>query len=162
MYTNPRSYPAKTVVLSPGQNLDLVYQLKSGRVRMYSIAKSGQELTLHIFETGSVFPLMLVLAGTPNSYYFETIEASTICTAPTKKVLSHLKSHPDELFDLTQKLSKGLVGLTNRIETLTTQSTTSQITSLKDYLKKHPTQKFTHQDIATWLGITRETVSRNS
>ncbi len=71
---------------------------------------------------------------------------------------------------MVSRFAAGLVGLSDRIEKLTLWGTTAKVASLLVYLASRFGETegkevviqvpFTHKDVAQWLGITRETASR--
>jgi CRP-like cAMP-binding protein len=155
---NPvRSFPKSKILINPEEVLDYVYFLENGEVRMYSVSTNGRETTLHIFKPGTAFPLMLVLSGVENQYYFECKTAVQIRQSPREEVINFLKENPDEQHSMLINLSKGIVGLLTRIDNLTNLTTAEQVKSLLDNVAN---RDISQQEIADWLGISRETVSR--
>jgi CRP-like cAMP-binding protein len=150
------------IIIRPHDELSHVYFVKSGKVRMYTVSPEGEEITLHIFNENSYFPIMLILANKINTYYFQTLDEAITFKAPVDEVISYLKINPTELFDLTTRLSFAILGLTERIETLAIEHAYTKVTNLLLYFAKKfgPEIEMTHEDIASWLGLKRETVSR--
>ncbi len=154
-------FPKHQLIFGPGQPLKTIYYLESGQVRMYSISETGKELTLHLFTPKSYLPIMLSLANAQNEYFFETTMETSAREIPLNEVVEYLKTHPEEQHDLLVRFSKAIVGLTTRIQSLSTLNTTEQIESLLDYLESHHSLTDpTNQELANWLGTARETVSR--
>lgn len=166
----PLTYQKGKIILSANDPVSSIFLLKSGFVRQYYISKDGEELTLHIFKPMSFFPLMLVLSNSPNKYYFEAVSKTGVLRCPTEEVLAFIKQENDVLFDLTSRFAKGLVGLADRLEELTLGSSHYRICSLLIYLASRLGKKskagieielsLAHRDIASWVGTTRETASR--
>ena len=50
--------PKKTLILRAQEQPTIVYFLKKGYVRLYTINSSGQEITFNIFKPGSYFPMI--------------------------------------------------------------------------------------------------------
>ncbi|MBI3380113.1 Crp/Fnr family transcriptional regulator [Candidatus Gottesmanbacteria bacterium] len=113
--------------------------------------------------------MMWVLNDTPNNYYFEAAAASTVFIAPKEKVVAFVKNEPEVLYDLTQRLYKGIDGLLKRMEYLMSGDAfrklviilliSKQRFSFSDK-KSTISIKLTHKDLASQAGISRETVSR--
>jgi CRP/FNR family transcriptional regulator len=158
------------ILISPDEDITSIYFLKQGLVRMYIISPEGGEATIHVFQVGSFFPLMLSLSNTPNKYYFEAMENITVVKAPSDKVSSFIQDNPDVLFNVTTRFASALSGLMDRIEQLVSHGAYSKIASLLLYLADTSVNKnkdrhmidlqFNHEQIATWVGVARETVSR--
>jgi CRP/FNR family transcriptional regulator len=158
------------VILRPSDGIKSIFLLKNGLVRQFSVSKDGEELTVHIFKPGSYFPLMLALAGHGNKYYFEATSDTDVIKSPLDEVLSFVKKDGDVLFDLATRFAKGIVGLAERLEELTTGSIHYRLCSLLVYLAQRMGKQskngieiemeLGHKDIAAWIGTTRETTSR--
>lgn len=166
----PYSYKKNEMIIRSGDSISQIYYLKKGYVRQYLLTADGEDITMHIFKPFSFFPIMLVMSNTENKYYFETITTARVFTAPKAAVLDFLKKEPDVLFDLTSRMSSGIVGLLNKIENTVFKNSHYKVTSLLVYLAKHFGKKqkdsiridlpITHAGLANWIGLQRETVSR--
>lgn len=135
---------------------------------MYALSPEGEEVTLTIFKAGAYFPLMIPLSERQNTYYFQTQEEVTAFKAPLSDVLLFLHEQPDVLFNLAVSFSKAMMGLTTRIETILFSDAYQKIVRLLVYFaEKENTGEDTvaittsQEQIASWLGLQRETVSRN-
>ena len=132
-------------------------------MRQYVYSTDGNEFSIHVYKPGSFFPIALVLADLENRFYFEAANDIKVRIAQPAKVLSFLKSNPKVLMDFTKRLSRGLFGVVSRYEEDKTKLVEERLLSLLNYLSKnfpkYPTP--THQDLSSWLGVSRETVSRN-
>jgi CRP/FNR family transcriptional regulator len=161
-------YPTKVfkkgdMVIQPDEELPSLFYIVDGNIRMFALSEDGEEKTLTIFRSGSYFPLMLVLSSEKNAYYFEAVTNTTCKVAPTEGVLAFIKNDNEVLFDITQRFAQGIVGLSKRITETSTKNITERIESLQSYIQtKFPNNEIhlRHEDIASWLGISRETVSR--
>lgn len=158
------------LVLSANDRKFDIFYIKKGCVKIYSVSSDGQEAIYHITHPGSYFPMMLALANKPNRYYYEATMDTEVWCAPTEKVIKFIKSDREILFDLASRFGAGLCGMMARVESLVADSAYIKIASLLSYLaskygRKNEQgvlvqRKFSHSDIAGWLGISRETASR--
>lgn len=167
----------KPVIYSPGQRIlipgDKVYTItyiQTGAVKSYSMSEDGDELTIHVFRNPAFFPIMLSLSNKNNTYYYEAIETVKGYSVDQNKVIEFLQNNPDVLLDLTTRFSHAITGLVTRLESLSFQNAYRKIISLFIYLSDKFGQQtaegirislaLNHQDIASWVGIRRETASR--
>lgn len=165
-----QEFKKNQIIIRPEEEITSLYLLKKGLVRMYIISEEGGEATIHVFRQGSFFPIMLSLSKKLNKYYFEAMEEVVTVKAPADKIITFIKSDPEVLFNLTTRFSDAINGLMNRVEQLISQSAYSKIASLLLYFSDTFGQKegnmyffdlpFSHDQIGTWVGATRETVSR--
>jgi CRP/FNR family transcriptional regulator len=158
------------IILHPASSLTDVYFLKAGKVRMYAISPEGDEITLHIFRPPAYFPLMFILPEVENCYFFEVLEPSTVVKAPVASVIEFLKHDTDALMDLTKRFSSAMCGLLHRIENLAFENALKKVGTVLLYLSEKFGEnnganivikmELRHEDIAAWVGLRRETVSR--
>ena len=158
------------ILYQPDDQILNIYLLKEGLVRQYSISEKGDEVTINVFRPYSFFPIMLILANQSNNYFFEAQTDITAFRAPAEKVIEFLKSEPEVLFDLTKRFSAAITGLSKRIEELSFDQASNRIASLLLYLAQRFGEQndgeiiinlpLTHQDLASWTSLTRETASR--
>lgn len=165
-----KPYKKGEMIINAHDPIDHIFYLKKGYVRQYFISPEGEELTLHTYRPGSFFPISLVLTGGANKYFFESWSNVEAKKAPATKVVELIRNDHEILFDLTRRLSAGLTGYLSRTEKATLEGVQSRVISLLVYLAKHFGKEkdgkmiidlpLTHKEMAAWIGISRETVSR--
>ena len=166
----PVSFEKGEIIIHPDGKIQNIFLIKQGKVRMYTVSDDGVEVTLHIFSPQSFFPMMLSLSEVYSKYYFEALEKIEAVKAPVDKVIDFIKNDQEVLFDLTTRFSDAILGLTLRIETMAFEDAYNRIASLLYYLadkfgevredKAIINMPLQHGDIANWVGLRRETVSR--
>lgn len=168
-YPRIRLHKGQSITAAEKDNPD-IFWIERGMVRMYQITDDGSELTLHLFRAPSFFPMMLYLSHRPSSYYFQVVDEVIARKAPGLVVKQFLRENNDVLFDLTIRFADGITGLLLRIEELAAPRIRQRLVSLLLYL----TQAFgrqdgthwvvdlrlSHDDLASWIGTARETISR--
>lgn len=164
------SFKKNEIILRSEDEIRDIYYVKSGYVRMFTVFEDGRELTLNIFKPGSFFPMVLVMADIKNYYYFQTMTSVDLYRAGRELVLDFVKKNPEVFYDLTRRISIGLMALTTNIEHLFYGSADSRIISVLFLLAARFGEKtkngrvvinlpLTHQAIASMIGITRETAT---
>ena len=158
-----------SILLKPGEKIEKIYYLKHGNVRMYKKSPAG-DVTIHIFKKGSFFPIALFIGKLMNKYYFQALTNIKVKISAPEKVVRFLKDEPEVLFDLTKRLSKGLEGMASRITENLGERVDKKLLSTIKYLSQSFGKEekgfvrinlpLSHNDLASWLGISRETVSR--
>lgn len=158
------------VILEAMEEPSGVFYLTDGVIRQYSISPKGEEITLNLFKSISFFPISWVLNDGINPHYFEAMTPITVRKAPKEKVLKLLKEDPEVLFDLAQRIYRGLEGFYLRMEHLMSGSAKNRLISeLVIFAKRfgelsgdhtEVKLKLTEKELAAISGITRETVSR--
>lgn len=146
-----------------------IFCLTKGYVRQYTISKNGFELTLHILRPISYFPMVWAVNGTPNVYYFEALTPVEVGRAPREDVVNFIKDKPTIIFELLSELIEDYAESLTRIEHLVFSDAYRRVISVLLYIAKHFGEakangiivhhRFTQQDIATLVGVARETAS---
>jgi CRP-like cAMP-binding protein len=146
-----------------------IFCLTKGYVRQYTISKTGLELTIHILKPPSYFPMVWAINGTPNVYYFEALTPVQAGRAPRDAVVSFIKDKPTIIFELMSNLLEDYAETLTRVEHLVFSDAYRRVISVLLYIAKHfgesrddgviINHRFTQQDIASLVGIARETAS---
>lgn len=164
------SYKKGDILIQSSTSDPAIFYLIQGTVKQYSLSTQGVEQTLSLYKPGAFFPLLTATSGVPNSYYFEAIDDVITWQAPNKKVLLFLKNEPDVIYDLIGRLYRGMHGLLTRIEYLLTGNAYQKViftilnASSRFGEKKSSgiVLRITHKEIASFSGLTTETISRES
>ena len=155
-------FKKKEIIIAPGKIIKKVYYLKTGLVKQEKLTDNGDIFIAHIFKPVSVFPVMIALNDLINDYYFKALEDLSLQAAESDDMIRFLMNEPDVLFDLTVRLSNGILGLLDRIEAQMFSDNYSKVSSLiYFYSTKYPEGlRFTQSEISSLLGIPRESVTR--
>lgn len=146
-----------------------IFYVKSGYVRLYSISKEGEELTLVIFAPGNCFPLSWAINNTPNAYNLEAMTDVEVWRAPKDMFISFIKNNPEVLLDLTRRVLRRLLASFVRMEHLVFGNSYEKVASMLFLLGRRLGKRkgrmtivqihLTHKDIGSLAGLARETVS---
>lgn len=157
----------RETILQAEETPTSVYYVKNGYIRVYRVSEDGEELTLVILKPGDLFPFVWSTTDLPNHYYLEALTIVEVLKVPKNNFLSFLESHPRLTYELTSYLLVRFGGLLTRMEYLIfgnayTKVAATLLVCAKSFGEKHGDQVFvnlplTHKDIATMVGITRET-----
>lgn len=164
-----REYKKGEVLIRADDDPQGIFCLTKGYVRQYTISKNGFELTLHILKPISYFPMVWAVNGTPNVYYFEALTPVEVGRAPRDQVVNFIKDKPAVIFELMSELLEDYAETLTRVEHLVFSDAYRRVISVLIYIAKHFGEehgkgiivhhRFTQQDIATLVGVARETAS---
>ncbi|MFZ2026668.1 MAG: Crp/Fnr family transcriptional regulator [Microgenomates group bacterium] len=164
-----REYKKGENLIRADDNPQGIFCLTKGYVRQYTISKTGIELTLQILKPITYFPLIWAINGAPNIYFYEALTAVEVGRAPKEQVVDFIKDKPSIILELMSKLLGDYAETLSRIEHLVFSDAYRRVISVLLYIAKHfgePNSKgmlvnhrFTQQDIATLVGVARETAS---
>lgn len=164
-----RNYKKGEMLIRADDDPQGIFCLTKEYVRQYTISKTGFELTIHILRPISYFPMVWAVNGTPNVYYFEALTPVEVGRAPRDEVVNFIKDKPTITFELLSELIEDYAESLTRIEHLVFSDAYRRVISVLLYIIKHFGEKntkgvivkhrFTQQDIATLVGVARETAS---
>jgi len=164
-----RFYKKGEILIRADDDPQGIFCLTKGYVRQYTISNNGLELTLHILKPISYFPMVWAINGTPNVYYFEALTEVEVGRAPRDQVVNFIKDKPTIIFELMSILLEDYAETLKRVEHLVFSDAYRRVISILLYIAKHFGEKygtsiivnhrFTQQDIATLVGVARETAS---
>lgn len=164
-----RSYKKRRSLVNPGDNLRIIYYLKKGYVRLYSVSGEGKELTLIIYKPGEFFPLIAAILSNAIPYWIETMTHAEIVSIPVPVFNSFFEDDPKTLLNMSKELVGRLARMLQRMEYLAFGNADEKIASMILILAERFGEKkgdqilmnlpLTHKDIANLVGITREKTS---
>jgi CRP-like cAMP-binding protein len=164
-----RHYKKGETLIRADDNPQGIFCLTKGYVRQYTISKTGLELTLHILKPITYFPMVWAINGTPNVYFFEALTPIEVGRAPRDQVVNFIKDKPAVIFELMSELLEDYAETLTRVEHLVFSDAYRRVISVLLYITKHFGEqkngsvivhhRFTQQDIATLVGVARETAS---
>ena len=167
----PLRYKKGEVIFRAGDPPLGIYYLKKGYVKVYSVSKSGEELTLIIFKPGDIFPVSWAVGNIGVSYFVEAMTEALFWRVPRDQFLKFVKNKPEILFELIRRMMVRFVGLMQRMEYMVFGDAGTKVAAvllivaerfgvLRDKKKEIVIQvPLTHNQIANLIGLSRETTS---
>lgn len=163
----PLRFKRRETVVYAAEQLMNIFYIRSGYVRVYRISELGEELTITILKPTDLFPISWGMDSSPNPYYLEAITPLEIYRVPQEHFLRYIRSQPDTFYQLASKMLARFDRLLTRMEYLVTGRAYTKVASTILVCATTFGQKqganivlsipLTHRDIATLVGITRET-----
>lgn len=166
--TKPMLFRRKELI--PGaDNFDRIFYLNQGFIRLYTISREGSELTLHIFRPSSIFPILWNKSLDPTKYFFETLTPVEVYSIEKDKLLKLASYEPSTSLEIIQQLSSFSESAIKKLEFKIFSDAYQQIIATllnlvecfgkKDNGTLVISYWFTHQDIASLTGLSRERVT---
>jgi CRP/FNR family transcriptional regulator, cyclic AMP receptor protein len=164
------TYPAGAVLFIEKQTARGVYVLCEGEVKLSISSSEGKKLILRIAKAGEVLGLLSALTGSPHELTAETLRPCQVAFIPRDAFLRLLAKHPEAYPIVASQLGTQYqlaceqlrnLGLTasapeKLAKLLLDFSVTGQQTKEGTRVKL----PLTHEEIAEFIGTTRETVTR--
>jgi CRP-like cAMP-binding protein len=161
--------PMGTIISSPDHPHQSLYLLKKGKVRLYKLNREGKEFTLGILGDGNIFGEVESFSTGTGDTYVQAMEDSLICVLNKNDFEEFMKTRPRLALKMIEVLTNRLREAEEMLENLAYGSVKKRLLYLLsklgqnfgtwegDYLTLNI--RLSHQDLATMIGATRETVS---
>jgi CRP-like cAMP-binding protein len=161
---------AKRVLFHKGDPASRLYLLVSGRVKISTISKSGQEMMLAILGPGDVIGEVAVLDRIERTATATTLEPCELLSISHYDVLAALGQSPESTLQLIAALTKRLRSATSLIEDLVFLDLPTRLAKTLMTLARtfgHSTGRglriecpVTQQELANMVGTTRESINK--
>lgn len=165
-----RDYVKGDVVVHADEAGDTFCLIVRGKVKVQTVSINGKEIILSILGPGDFFGEMAILEEEPRSASVVAAEKLELLTLPKRVFCSLLDENGSFTRSLLAELSSRLRRASGRIESLATLDVFGRLARfLIDTAEREGVEnedgfisieRPTHQDIASTIGTSRETVSR--
>tara|TARA_B100000242_G_scaffold262469_1_gene208910 strand:+ start:175 stop:900 length:726 start_codon:yes stop_codon:yes gene_type:complete len=163
----PHVYNKRAMVYSPDQPMHSLFAIKSGSVKCYTIDSDGKQQITSFHLAGDIIGMESIANGAAVTYC-EALETSMLCEIKLSRLFAQNFSGVDK--NLLQLLSKRIgqrnAHYLNVVNTTAEQRVASFLMAMGDHLHEHGFSRYefrlpmTRTDIANYLGLAVETVSR--
>jgi len=164
-----KTYHADEDVIERQSDTRNIFFVVRGKVRVANYSFSGQMITLDDLGKGSHFGELSAIDGEPRSASVIALEDSLIASLSSSRFLEILRNYPDIAFDVMKQLTRMVRVSTARIMDLSTLGANNRVHA--EILRLARASKKAgqvlalkppppHNDIASRVSTTRETVSR--
>jgi CRP/FNR family transcriptional regulator len=164
------AYPAGAVLFLEKQNSRGVYVLCEGQVKLSISSREGKTMILRIAKAGEVLGLMAVLSGSLYEVTAETLDPCQVVFIYRDQFLHFLTQHPEANQNMIKQLTAEYQSAYEQLRTIgLSASIPGRLAkfllgwSVGGQQTKSGTKftiRLTHEEIAEYIGVTRETVSR--
>lgn len=166
-----RSFLKGEIILSEGEEPSAGYIVRSGFVKVYDIDASGTERPVVFDVRNEMFPIGWIFGKISKAvYFYEAFTDLTVCVIDRDEFIAAIKKDPSVMFALYDYYVKRHLDLQLRIEGLEQSRAQSKILYTLKFLCSRFGQAaggnnieihlpLTQQNIADFLGITRETAA---
>jgi CRP-like cAMP-binding protein len=156
----PKKFRKHQYLLQEGEVCKFAGFIVKGAVKQYTVDKTGKENVLGLFiENWWVGDRESSMLGTPSPYFIDAVENVEVLMVSREDVVNKLVKQPffnEMIRELTEKQSYNLIKRVQAAHTLTAEE------RYDDFQKRFPEflQRFPQHLIASYLGMTKETLSR--
>lgn len=165
-----RSYKRKKYIFMEGDQLDQIFFICNGKVKIYQTNLAGKEYIISVLEPEEMFPYTGFSSKVNQTAYARVLEDAYLISIPIKNFEEILIFFPKLCMKIFKVLGERITDLEIRLEAQLLHDTYGQIILLlirlcqsngekteQGYILK---TKFTNLDLAKMIGTSRETVCR--
>lgn len=170
-----RNFKRGEPIYLPTDAAESVLVLAEGRVKVGSITDDGKQTILAFIEPGEVFGELAALDGEAREEFAEAAEKSTVILLPSELLRTLVEETPQLALGITRLIGLRRRRVERRLKSLLFRSNRQRLVSLllelaDQYGEPATTEagasgairlkiKLSHQDLASVIGSTRETVT---
>lgn len=164
-----RQFKRGEMVYLPSDTGDSVLLVATGRIKIYHITSEGKQSVLGLVDAGEIFGELAALDDSPREEFAEAMIASSVILIPQNEMQQLLQEHPEVSLGITKLLGLRRRRIERRLKSLLFKSNKDRLIHLLlELTEKYGRQtvegvlltiKLAHQDLASIIGSTRETVT---
>jgi CRP-like cAMP-binding protein len=164
-----RSFPKNTPVYLPSDDGDAVFVLAQGRVKICNFTPDGKQAILAFVEPGELFGEQALLEEGRREEHAETVLPSTIVQLPADELQRLMAATPELTLSISRLIGFRRRRIERRLKALLFRSNRERLVQLlldlaEQYGRPAPQGvvidiKLSHQDLASVIGSTRESVT---
>ena len=157
------------VIICEGEQPPCAYAIKSGVVKTYSLTAEGQEKPISFDLAGEVFPVGWVFGKQSHAqYFYEAFSDCAVYCVPRDEFIAYVQKQPELLWEFVGFMVTHYLNFQMRVNALEQSRAADKILQTLHFLSvrfgqeiKDNTVKIklpmTQQDMANYMGLTRET-----
>jgi CRP/FNR family transcriptional regulator, cyclic AMP receptor protein len=164
-----KKFSRGTLIYLPSDAGESVLLLTSGRVKIYHLTGDGKQAVLAIVDPGELFGEVAVFPGGMREEFAEAMETVTLVRIPGDELRRLMEQHPQVSLGVTRLMGLRRQRVERRLKSLLFRSNRERLTHLLlELADKYGRRteagveigiKLSHQDLASIIGSTRETVT---
>jgi CRP/FNR family cyclic AMP-dependent transcriptional regulator len=165
-----RTYPKRTPIFTEGSDKEAVFFIQDGLVKTYKTDENGHEQIVSFLKTGDMFPHTGFFNQHPYPATAEAIVDTMLLAIPVRSFEQLMINTPNISIKVMRAMSEKIIELQVKLQGLTGQDVQDRglsfLLKLAENYGMHKNNKvhidvpMTHQEFASAIGTTRETVNR--
>lgn len=165
-----KNYKKGQIIFFEGDISDKLYVINKGKIKIFKYTREGKEQILYILSEGDFVGDLSLLKKDEFKFNAEALEDANICVLTKDDFDGIIKESPEIAISILQVVYDRIVKLENLIQSLSTKDIEARIAGLLlSFIKDFGVRKgdiielelpLSREDIANYIGVTRETISR--
>jgi len=169
-FAQGRLYEKGEILFNEGEEMEAIYLIKSGQVKLSKVFKNGKEITLQLINNDQVLGENALFSDTTHSFTAKVVEDAFICACTKEEFERVITEYPQVGMKIIKTLGQKLSQLTERVNSLTIYDVKGRLVNLLFHLSEEygiETSQgvkidltLTHQDLAEFIGASRVMVTK--
>ena len=161
-----KHYKKGDVILHTGETFDRLYIVNKGTLKASSVQEDGKEQILYLLSDGDCIGELALLKTEPAVYDLIAIKECYLCTIPKSKFDLFIKDNPEVLFSIMTSAHDKIASLEKLVGAIASNDADIRLKFLIKQLMDQSNDakliklSLTREDMANFVGVTRETISR--
>ncbi|MEC1721294.1 Crp/Fnr family transcriptional regulator [Schinkia azotoformans] len=167
-----KTYKKGEMVFRAGEPSDHLYIVHKGQVKIYRLSESGKEQLIRIMEPGDFMGELALFTDESLTSYAEAMKDTEICAIHKTEMKEMLLSNPSISLKIIEEFSRRLNDTEKNIESISSHDSEKRLASYllglsagndevgTDHEPIQITLPMSKKDLASYMGMTRETLSR--
>ncbi|MBL4652062.1 MAG: Crp/Fnr family transcriptional regulator [Flavobacteriales bacterium] len=123
-----RAFDKKVNIYFPGDPANVVYLLKSGRVKIVTMGGNGKEIIKNILYPGEIFRELSIATGGEREDYAIALDKDVkLCTISYKEILEIMDKIPRLQYRITKTIGEKVVNMERKFNSLLFQSSEQRV-----------------------------------
>lgn len=161
--TADRVYEKNNMIYLAGDKGEKLYVIHKGKVKISRLSDSGKEQVIRILGPGEFMGDLSLFSHSSLTDNAEALEETTVCVINGEEIKTLMLKYPTIAFKVLEELSRRLEKAENLIENINLHGVERRLAdTLLDMAdnKGEIVLKMSRKDLASHLGMSRETLSR--
>lgn len=165
-----KAFEKGEIIFSEGDPFDKLFIINNGSIKIYTSSKDGKEQILYILKSGEFLGDLNLLKNDIFKFNAMALEYTNMCIIHKDDFDILIKTNPEISIKILEYAHDRIASLENLVQTLTTKDVDVRLASLlinlsetfgiKSDIGIEITLPLTREEMANFIGVTRETVSR--
>ncbi|MGL5152382.1 MAG: Crp/Fnr family transcriptional regulator [Clostridium sp.] len=165
-----KRYAKNEVIFEEGDEASTLYFVNRGKIKLYKYTCDGKEQILHILSEGDFFGELNLVRNSKDTFNAKALEDCGICTLSKGVIREIILKNPEIGLKMLEGVASRLGKMEELAQTLATNDIDSRIAFLiNGLIEKYGedlggnieiTLPLSREEMANYIGVTRETISR--
>lgn len=165
-----KSYQKGEVVMRSGDPFDRLFIVNSGSLKAVTYSEDGKEQILYILNEGDSLGELSLLKKVASPYELIALKESFLCIIPKHRFDEFIRDNPQIVFAIMESAHEKINSLEKLVEAIASKDADVRLRFLIHRLMKQNGKEtpqgilidlqLTREDMANFVGVTRETISR--